>query len=541
MNPEHSLRLLLSFPIPFVAGCGESPRAQAPAEDHDHAAELEPVSVTRFGERTLLFLEHPRLVRGEPARFLAHLSVLATGEPVRAGAVTLEIGPTVLRTAAPKREGLFVPEGSVSAAGSLPARLIVASEQVEETLDLGRIVVHEDRHGAVHAAEADASEEPAGAVPFLMEQQWKVKLLLAEAAPRPLARRLIVPARAAAPEGASAVVSAPLGGRLVAASSAAFPRTGDEVHAGQILALVEPPLAAPDLAQLRALDLEFDLRALEVIRAAGEAQARIRFAEREVERIGKLRAEGLSTQQQLDLAEQNLAVARSESEAAAGMKASLDALVAQRESGPSGTAARTFPLSAPIAGTLVEVRHAPGESVAPDEAVFRVLDSSRLWIEGRVLEFDLPLVESAAGAVATFSALPGRRLDLAGERAGVPYIGREVDAESRTVLVRYEIENREAAVRVGMLAELEIATGTVAAAVSIPFEAVVLDQGVPTAYVMLEGELFQKRDLELGVKDGEWVEVRRGVQPGERLATRGAYLVKLAALSPASFGPGHAH
>jgi cobalt-zinc-cadmium efflux system membrane fusion protein len=77
--------------------------------------------------------------------------------------------------------------------------------------------------------------------------------------------------------------------------------------------------------------------------------------------------------------------------------------------------------------------------------------------------------------------------------------------------------------------------------VAIPTEAVVMDQGLPTAYVMLEGELFQRRDLELGARDGDWVEVVRGVERGERVATRGAYLIKLAALSPASFGAGHAH
>lgn len=68
-----------------------------------------------------------------------------------------------------------------------------------------------------------------------------------------------------------------------------------------------------------------------------------------------------------------------------------------------------------------------------------------------------------------------------------------------------------------------------------------MDQGLPTAYVMLEGELFQKRDLELGARDGTWVEVLRGLEPGERVATRGAYVVKLAGLSPASFGANHAH
>jgi multidrug efflux pump subunit AcrA (membrane-fusion protein) len=299
-------------------------------------------------------------------------------------------------------------------------------------------------------------------------------------------------------------------------------------------------LAAPDLAQLRALELEFDLKALDVLRAVGEARARLRFAERELERLGRLRAEGLSTQQQIDLAEQNLAVAKNESEAAAGMQASLDALVTNREGEPGADAVRRFPLVAPIGGTVVEVRRVPGESVAPDQVVFRILDSSRLWIEGRVLEFDLEPVTTAATAVATFGALPGRRFELAAAGNGAPYVGKEVDPLSRTVLVRYELDN-PGDVRVGMLADLELATGGVDAAVSVPFEAVVMDQGMPTAYVMLGGELFQKRDLELGVRDGAWVEVLRGIEPGERAATRGAYLVKLAALSPASFGPGHAH
>jgi len=62
-----------------------------------------------------------------------------------------------------------------------------------------------------------------------------------------------------------------------------------------------------------------------------------------------------------------------------------------------------------------------------------------------------------------------------------------------------------------------------------------------TAYVMLEGELFQRRELELGLRDGDRVEVLQGIAAGERVATRGAWVVKLAALSPASFGAGHAH
>ena len=68
-----------------------------------------------------------------------------------------------------------------------------------------------------------------------------------------------------------------------------------------------------------------------------------------------------------------------------------------------------------------------------------------------------------------------------------------------------------------------------------------MDNGRPTAFVLIHGEAFQKRVLELGIRDGEFVEVLSGIKANERVVTKGAYLVKLASASPASFGHGHAH
>jgi membrane fusion protein, heavy metal efflux system len=92
-----------------------------------------------------------------------------------------------------------------------------------------------------------------------------------------------------------------------------------------------------------------------------------------------------------------------------------------------------------------------------------------------------------------------------------------------------------------MLADVTITTERTSAPVAIPLAALVSEQGRPTAYVMLAGELFQKRELTLGLRDEGFVEVRGGLAAGERVATRGANSVRLAALSPASFGHGHAH
>jgi multidrug efflux pump subunit AcrA (membrane-fusion protein) len=183
-----------------------------------------------------------------------------------------------------------------------------------------------------------------------------------------------------------------------------------------------------------------------------------------------------------------------------------------------------------------------GASIEAGQELFRVLDSSRVWIEGRVSEFDLHLLGKEPSAVATFAALPGTRVEVGGAGSARPLqLLPLFDSVSRTAVLRCEVPNPDGAIKAGMLAELELATEKVEAKVAIPQEAIVVDQSLPIAYVMLEGELFQKRELELGVKDGNLVEVRRGIAPGEWVATRGAYVVKLAALSPASFGAGHQH
>jgi len=527
--------------VPLLASLSSTPGCSPETAHATQArpaapAELEPVSVTLFGERVLLFLEHPPLVRGEAARFLAHLSVLATGEPVRVGRLTLSIGATTLVAEQPKRDGLFIPEGSLDTAGRLPAKLSIAGAQAEETLDLGEFVVHASAAEASRAAQAAAAEEPPGAVPFLMEQQWRIQLLLAQAAPRRLSRRLLVPAQLRAPEGAEAVVHPPLAGRLLAPEHGRLPRSGDTLEAGQLLGFVEPLLGAAELAQIQALQLEFDLKALDVLRAASEAGARLAFAQREHERVAKLREHGLCTAQELDAAERDLALARSEDESARATKSSLDRMRSARGEQAGGAAGR-FPILAPLSGSVIETWRVAGEIVGAGDELLRIRDTSRVWVEGRVSEFELHQVGASTSALATFAALPGRRFEIEGGLRTLPTI----DTQSRSALLRGELRNGDGVLLSGMLAELELATASIEAAVVLPFESIVMDQGLPTAYVMLEGELFQKRELELGVKDGAFVEVKRGVAAGERAATRGAHLVRLAAMSPAAFGEGHQH
>ncbi|MFU8804974.1 MAG: efflux RND transporter periplasmic adaptor subunit, partial [Bradymonadaceae bacterium] len=59
--------------------------------------------------------------------------------------------------------------------------------------------------------------------------------------------------------------------------------------------------------------------------------------------------------------------------------------------------------------------------------------------------------------------------------------------------------------------------------------------------VQLGGEEFARRPVKLGIRDGAYVEVLTGIEPGEWVVATGAYSVKLAGASGDSIGHGHAH
>ena len=120
-------------------------------------------------------------------------------------------------------------------------------------------------------------------------------------------------------------------------------------------------------------------------------------------------------------------------------------------------------------------------------------------------------------------------------------IGKVVDADSRTVQIRYQLPNPQGLFRVGMFADVFLETESVLTALAVPEDAVVIDRGQAVLFTLVHGELFQRREVTLGVRDGGLVEIRQGLAEGERVVTRGAYSVKLAALSPESFSHGHAH
>ncbi len=557
-----TLPILAGFALPALlsASCGPVATAQEPAPAST-AAEIPPVVVTMYTEQAQLFVEYPRLVVGENARFLAHVTVLADGQPVRSGRARWEIGPVdnplhVLEADAPARDGLFIPEGSFPTAGSFTARFIVESEQLQETFVLPKFEVYGSHAEAAAAATAAEGPQPSDTVDFYLEQQWAIGLRTQAVTRRTLTEWLRVPATIhARPESLSSV-GAPVNGMLL--QDEGHPHIGDVVEEGQLLGHVEAPLTTSDRAQLEtvrtdllAREMEFEAKQIEIRQALLQAEADVDYAQTHWQRLQAMGAKGLGTEAERDAAQRDVQIAEVRLAAAKQLQESFSSSAARlaelrvnldADLGAKTARGMRYSLYAPIRGELIAAEAHLGDPVHAQDVLFRILDAEKVWVIAQVSEFDLGRLEEGGRARLGTPLAPNGTYDLGQDLDGtLLHVGRLVDPQDRTVNLRYEIRNPQGKFPIGMFVDMQLATRESQQGLAIPESAIVRDLGRDVVYVVLSGETFQRREVTLGIQDSGFVEVLSGLAEGERVVTEQAFRVKLASASPAAFGEGHTH
>jgi cobalt-zinc-cadmium efflux system membrane fusion protein len=305
-----------------------------------------------------------------------------------------------------------------------------------------------------------------------------------------------------------------------------LPQPGQRVEAGQLLALLKPNFSEA-AARVAEADAEFTT-----------AKAALTQAEAAYERTKKLAAEQAKSPRELQETELAYQSAKARYAAAAGLLATFK----QAGGVTSPDAPLLMELRAPIAGMLNSVNAGSGEVVSANQSLFTVLNPETVWIEAHIPE---ATVASLGTAKEASIELPGATRQLApvtgAGRGQLVSLGLEVDAATRTVPLIYEMTNRDGAFRVGQSVMLHVETANAQNALAIPDSALIEEGGWFIAFVQVAGETFQKRELRLGIRDGEWIQVLSGLSEGERVVTRGAYAVRLASASGVIPAHGHAH
>ena len=260
--------------------------------------------------------------------------------------------------------------------------------------------------------------------------------------------------------------------------------------------------------------------------------AEVKFAQETYDRIKLLVEKEITPAKNLQQAEHDLEVAKSTAANSIasskvtvsnarrhliilGLKDSvLDELAKKPDLGTS-----VFPLTAPISGTVIERNGTVGATVGSDANLFKIIDLSSVWIDANVFEKDLERVRNGQLVNVTVPAFPESTFT-----GRVILISSVVDPDTRTVRVRTEVPNRDGRLKPDMFANVSIVTASRQTAISIPLAAV-LDDGGRSVVFVADGNEYKKRDVTLGLKSDDRVEIVQGLNAGDKVVIKGNYLL----------------
>lgn len=268
---------------------------------------------------------------------------------------------------------------------------------------------------------------------------------------------------------------------------------------------------------------------------AEQAKTRLAQAQRELRRAENLVEVGAVPKKRFE--EANTAVRIAEQEIASIEKqiALLDNQIEQVKSGenifrdPSvKQPRRRFPLTAPVTGTISEIKATSGQQVEAGTELLSIVNLTVILIEAQVFERDLPAVRESTRASFTNPAL-NNEIYTIGTSDGdgrLISIGQTVNPETRTVPVIYEMKNPLNRLRDGMFVEITIDTSGNRQVLAVPKQAVVTDQGQTFVFVFDGGETFEKRAIVLGAEGADYYEIGSGLKQGERVVVEGVYQLR---------------
>jgi cobalt-zinc-cadmium efflux system membrane fusion protein len=92
-------------------------------------------------------------------------------------------------------------------------------------------------------------------------------------------------------------------------------------------------------------------------------------------------------------------------------------------------------------------------------------------------------------------------------------------------------KNEDGRLKPGMFVTVELPDTHAATVLQVPLAAVLEHDGVPFVFQHLGGERFQRRDVELGRRTAEAVEIRSGLTAGDQIVVSGGFALKSRMLS----------
>lgn len=182
-------------------------------------------------------------------------------------------------------------------------------------------------------------------------------------------------------------------------------------------------------------------------------------------------------------------------------------------------------LRAPFAGVITRFDVASGEVVQPEKELFTVADMSAVWVLADVYEKDLGKIPREGTVSITVDAYPDRLFT-----GQITHVSDVIDPTTRSAKVRCVVENRDGALKLDMFARVTLGAGDARDAIAVPADAVQQVDGQSVVFVRQGPTRFERRNVQLGRRSGDVVEVLGGLSDGQTVVGKGSFYLKTALL-----------
>lgn len=280
------------------------------------------------------------------------------------------------------------------------------------------------------------------------------------------------------------------------------------------------------LVQLDSSDIQAQLKSAQAglsVQRALQDQAAIRYrdAKDNYERMQYLFTQGAVSQVQLDGAKVQFDTAAAGYNPEGGNTQTSAALrQAQAQIDGLRVQLSNLTITAPAEGIIATRNVDPGEMASSQSPVVTIVNTDKMIVEGFLAESEVNLVSAGEQVKVLVKAVKEQ-----------PYVGKvlsispSADARTKAFPVRIELENKDAALKAGMIAEVVLDTKAREGVLLIPKEAV-LDRGdKKIAFVVNGGKEALEKQVTLGLSDDTSVEVAKGLSEGDQVVVNGQQLL----------------
>ena len=374
---------------------------------------------------------------------------------------------------------------------------------------------------------AEAAQAPKGPTQITLkpEQEREIGITIGKAEIRPFPVKVESNGQVKAAEDLTAHVSTPVAGRV----TSVLVQLGQSVRQGQALAILKSDTIGQEMADL----LQSNLQANNDIH---QAQLQLKFSEAAYQREQKLFKDRISARADLEAArtqyEKDKGALQSLQERRSATISTVQERLSLSGAGPNAASQvvetrRINPfitISAPRAGIVVSRTINNGELADPSKDMFQIAELDRVWLVAGLYEKDLAKVRVGQPVSLTLDSLSGQSFP-----GRISFIGNEVDAQTRTLPIRFELPNPGLRLKPGMFARVQTEVAN-SQALAVPKSALQQNGDFTFVYVPVGLHRYEERRVTPGLSSGNYVQILAGLKPGEAVATAGTLALKGEAL-----------